>query len=225
LAWGDGAVTIISAGSGSLTESTATTAGSCSASHTYATSAVYSVLATVTNPVGSGSASSASFPIFDPNGSIKGNPGFWSQPFVGTSTVPVKASLAFSARFDHDFNPKGELEFKIGKVKVKSASYSSLVIVTSNLTATITGSASVRTHGVKHSGDDDCNIEAHFTDVKTGYSFQLDAKDGGTNDGTKDAVHVRVWQTGSTSSVVYDSDPTATGQLSPVIAGKVSIKN
>jgi len=216
LAWGDTTVT-----AGTVTESTASTPGKCSGSHTYTTSAVYSVLATVTSPYGSGSASSAPFPVYDPNGSIKGNARIWSHPFPGVTTTQEKARVSFTAKNDNGI-PKGNLVFKLGKFQLKSTSYSSVVILLSNLTATVTGSGIVKTHTAACDDDCDDNDDRHFSVVSTTYTFQLDTKDGDmVNTGNSDALRFRMWQAGT---LVYDSDSTGTGQLSPVVEGKIEIK-
>jgi hypothetical protein len=74
LNWGDGVTT-----SGTITEDTATTPGSCVGSHSYTLPGTYSVLVTVSDAGLSGSAPSAPFTVYEPN----------TAPAVNSVTGPV----------------------------------------------------------------------------------------------------------------------------------------
>ncbi|MFL6277377.1 MAG: HYR domain-containing protein, partial [Blastocatellia bacterium] len=165
--------------------------GSITASHTYATTGVYTVTVTVRDDCG---AASAPFiyqfiVVYNPDGGfVTGGGWITSQPgsYVADPTATGKANFGFVSKYQHGATvPTGdtEFQFKAGNLNFKSTSYEWLVI--SGAKAQFKGSGKINGAG--------------------NYRFLLTATDGDRpGGGGTDKFRIKIWDA-VTNVVVYDN--------------------
>jgi hypothetical protein len=169
-------------------------AGSCSATHTYAAAGVYTVSVTVTDDdTGADTETFTTFVvIYDPGaGFVTG--GGWINVAPGSCTLTPsctslsgKANFGFNSKYKKGASiPDGQTEFQFhaGNINFHSEAYEWLVI---------------NGHKAQYRGTGEIN-------GTTGYSFILTAYDGNVNGGGGvDKFRIKIWST-SSGAVVFDS--------------------
>jgi hypothetical protein len=183
-----------------ITEPTATTPGSFTASYEYAAAGVYVVRVTVADDDGgAGETFYRYVVVYDPNGGFVTGGGWIDSPpgaYAPNPAVGGKASFGFVSKYKQGSNvPTGETEFQLqlAGFNFHSTAYSSGSLVTSGPMAQYRGTGTVNGVG--------------------GYSFVLTARDGqAARGGGTDGFRMKIWNT-TTGVIVYDNVKAANDDL------------
>ena len=105
-------------------------------------------------------------------------------------------------------------------MKFQSISYQWLVIAGAK--AQYKGTGTLKYHTVAHTGDTDCDNDAHFAAISGTYGFLLTAQDGSRfNQPGPDTFRIKIWQIstdGTDGATAYDN-----GTDQAIGGGKITI--
>jgi hypothetical protein len=188
--------------------------GSCTASHTYAAAGIYPVGVTVTDDdAGSATGSFQYVVIYDANSGFVTGGGWIASPAgscVASPSMTGKLSFGFNSRYGAGASvPTGEtqIQFQVGNLNFKSASYDWLVI----------------------SGDK-AQFQGHGTINGDGsYGFTLTVIDGNLSGGDGvDRFRLKIFDPSQGNAVIYDNNIGAPDIADPTTAlsgGSIVIHN
>lgn len=181
--WGDGSTTTAPASVPSVTTA-----------HTYTSTGVYTVTATITDAADASVTATYQYVvIYDPNGGFVTGGGWINSPAGAYTTDPTltgKATFGFVSKYQKGANvPTGdtEFQFKVANLNFKSTSYDWLVIA--GMKAQYKGTGTI--NGVGN------------------YGFMLTAIDG-----TLDKFRIKIWDK-ATENIIYDNQLGVTDSADP----------
>ncbi len=175
---------------GTVTEPAGSTAGTCTASHSYTGPGVYTVTFTVTDDDGGSGTETIQVVVYDPSGGFITGGGFinvGAGSYTADPTLTGRANFGFTSQYKRNsLIPTGETEFnfQVGNMNFHSTAYTWLVV--SGYKAQYKGTGTINGSG--------------------NYDFTLTAYDGNiAGGGGTDRFRIRITGANNGNAVIFDN--------------------